>query len=93
MLQQGRTEEKCYEMFITFERNLIVSNESCFECKQIEFLRFLNSYDLLQLTYYSKVRFTREIELILPKCANILRTSGRNVVLTMLFSWNEKDTR
>ena len=34
---------------------------------------------------FLKVRFDREIELILSKCANIMRT-GENVALTMLLS-------
>ena len=33
-----------------------------------------------------KVRFAREIKLIIPKCANIIITSGTNVVLKILFS-------
>ena len=47
----------------------------------IEFIKFLNKCFLLQ----SK-RFVCEIKLILPKCANIMRTSRKNDVLTMLFS-------
>ena len=65
---------------------LIGSTESCLECKQIKFLRFLNKWYLLQLKYFFKVRFACKIKLILSKCANIMRASGRNIVSTMLFS-------
>ena len=51
-----------------------------------QFIRFLNKYYLLRLKYFFKVRFASEIELILPKCANITRTSEKNTVSTMLFS-------
>ena len=60
------------------------STESCLKYKQIEFLIFLNKHYLLQLKYFYMVRFAREIELTLAKCANKMRTSGRHVVLTML---------
>ena len=40
---------------------------------------------MLQLKCFFKVRFAHEIELILPKYANIIKTSGRNVVLTSCF--------
>ena len=52
----------------------------------IEFIKFLNKCFLLQSKYFFKVRFVCEIKLILPKCANIMRTSRKNDVLTMLFS-------
>ena len=58
----------------------------------IEFIKFLNKCFLLQSKYFFKVRFVCEIKLILPKCANIMRMSRKNDVLTMLFSQDEKDT-
>ena len=72
-------------MFIFFP-TLIGYIKSCLQCKQIEFLRFANKCYLLRLKCFFKVRFAREIKLIIPKCANVIRTSGRNVVLKMLFS-------
>ena len=83
MLQQ---ETQKFFYIVHYFRTLVGSAESCLECKEIEFLRFLNKYYLLQLKYFFKVRFALEIKLILSKRANIMRTSGRNVVLTMLFS-------
>ena len=38
------------------------------------------------LKYLIKVRFACEIKLILQKCVNMMRTSGKNVAQTMLFS-------
>ena len=54
-----------------------MSTESCLDCKQIEFLRFLNKCYLVWLRYFFKVRFACEIKLVLPKCANMMRTSGK----------------
>ena len=38
----------------------------------------------VKIFLYGKI--SHKIRLILSKCANIMRTSGRNVVLTMMFS-------
>ena len=65
---------------VHYFRTLVGSTESCLECKEIEFLRFLNKCYLLHLKCFFKVRFALEIKLILSKRANIMRTSGRNVV-------------
>ena len=48
---------------VHYFRTLIESTESCLEYKNIEFLRFLNKYYLLQLKYFFKVRLTCEIDL------------------------------
>ena len=59
--------------------------------KILDYTLFLNKCFLLQSKHFFKVKFARETKLILPKCANIMRTSRKNV-LTMLFSQDEKDT-
>ena len=71
-------------MSIFFEPSLVILN--LVKNVNIESLRFVNKCYLLQLKYFFKVRFAPEIKLIIPKCASIIRTSGRNVVLKMLFS-------
>ena len=58
-------------MFITFEPSLVILN-LVLECKQIEFIRFLNKYHLLALKYFFKVRFACEIKLILPGPLSIM---------------------
>ena len=70
---------------IYYFRTLIGCTESCLDCKQIKFLRFLNKCYLLRLKYFSKVRFACEIKLILPKCPNNENIRKKNVVLTTLF--------
>ena len=53
--------------------------------KILDYILFLKKCFLLQSKYFFKVRFAPETKLILPKYANIMRTSRKNV-LTMLFS-------
>ena len=62
---------------VYYFRTLTGSTESCLDCKQIEFLRFLNKCYLLRFKYFFKVRFACGIKMILLKCANMMRTPGK----------------